>query len=77
MHYDSYQSAKGSADHNIGAWDHSGHERNMIYDPDKKITRCFGSGYITHNNTINKVIAGINTAGAVLNTISWIREGRA
>lgn len=77
VHYDSYQSAKGSADHNIGAWDHSGHERNMIYDPDKKITRCFGSGYITHNNTINKVIAGINTAGAVLNTISWIREGRA
>ena len=76
VHYDSYQSAKGSADHNIGAWDHSGHERNMIYDPDKKITRCFGSGYITHNNTINKVIAGINTAGAVLNTISWIREGR-
>ena len=48
----------------------------MIYDPDKKITRCFGSGYITHNNTINKVIAGINTAGAVLNTINWIREGR-
>lgn len=77
VHYDSYQSAKGSADHNIGAWDHSGHERNMIYDPDKKITRCFGSGYITHNNTINKVIAGINTAGAVLNTISWIRGGRA
>lgn len=76
VHYDSYQSAKGSADHNIGAWDHSGHERNMIYDPDKKITRCFGSGYITHNNTINKVIAGINTAGAVLNTINWIREGR-
>lgn len=76
VHYDSYQSAKGSADHNIGAWDHSGHERNMIYDPDKKITRCFGSGYITHNNTINKVIAGINTAGAVLNTISWMREGR-
>lgn len=77
VHYDSYQSAKGSADHNIGAWDHSGHERNMIYDPDTKITRCFGSGYITHNNTINKVIAGINTAGAVLNTISWIRGGRA
>lgn len=77
VHYDSYQSAKGSADHNIGAWDHSGHERNMIYDPDKKITRCFGSGYITHNNTINKVIAGINTAGAVLNTISRIRGGRA
>lgn len=76
VHYDSYQSAKGSADHNIGAWDHSGHERNMIYDPDTKITRCFGSGYITHNNTINKVIAGINTAGAVLNTINWIREGR-
>ncbi len=76
VHYDSYQSAKGSADHNIGAWDHSGHERNMIYDPDTKITRCFGSGYITHNNTINKVIAGINTAGAVLNTIHWIREGR-
>lgn len=76
VHYDSYQSAKGSADHNIGAWDHSGHERNMIYDPDKKITQCFGSGYITHNNTINKVIAGINTAGAVLNTINWIREGR-
>ena len=47
------------------------------HDPDKKITRCFGSGYITHNNTINKVIAGINTAGAVLNTISWIRGGRA
>lgn len=76
VHYDSYQSAKGSADHNIGAWDHSGHERNMIYDPDTKITRCFGSGYITHNNTINKLIAGINTAGAVLNTINWIREGR-
>lgn len=76
VHYDSYQSAKGSADHNIGAWDHSGHERNMIYDPDTKITRCYGSGYITHNNTINKVIAGINTAGAVLNTINWIREGR-
>ena len=76
VHYDSYQSAKGSADHNIGAWDHSGHERNMIYDPDTKITRCFGSGYITHNNTINKVIAGINTAGAVLNTINWIRDGR-
>lgn len=76
VHYDSYQSAKGSADHNIGAWDHSGHERDMIYDPDQKITRCFGSGYITHNNTINKVIAGINTAGAVLNTINWIRGGR-
>ena len=30
VHYDSYQSAKGSADHNIGAWDHSGQERNMI-----------------------------------------------
>lgn len=76
VHYDSYQSAKGSADHNIGAWDHSGHERNMIYDPDTKITRCYGSGYITHNNTINKVIAGINTAGAVLNTINYFRNGR-
>lgn len=76
VHYDSYQSAKGSADHNIGAWDHSGHERNMIYDPDTKITRCYGSGYITHNNTINKLIAGINTAGAVLNTINYFRNGR-
>lgn len=76
LHYDSVRQARSSQNLNISAWDHSGHERNMIYDPDQKITRCFGSGYITHNNTINKVIAGINTAGAVLNTINWIRGGR-
>lgn len=77
LHYDSVRQARSSQNLNISAWDHSGHERDMIYDPDKKITRCFGSGYITHNNTINKVIAGINTVGTVLNTINWIRDGRA
>lgn len=76
LHYDSVRQARSSQNLNISAWDHSGHERDMIYDPDKKITRCFGSGYITHNNTINKVIAGINTVGTVLNTINWIRDGR-
>ncbi len=73
--YSSYQAAKTAASMGIGAWDHSGHNDNgHAFDPDKKITRCFGNGIIGHNNTISKVITGINTAAAVVNTVNLFRS---
>lgn len=71
--YKTVELARLSQNHNTGAYDHSNHERGMWYDPDKKVTRCWGSGLIAHNNNINKVIAAVNTAGAIYNTVQVMR----
>lgn len=71
--YKTIELARLSQNHNTGAYDHSNHERGMWYDPDKKVTRCWGSGLIAHNNNINKVIAAVNTAGAIYNTVQVMR----
>lgn len=71
--YKTVELARLSQNHNTGAYDHSNHERGMWYDPDKKVTRCWGSGLIAHNNNINKVIAAVNTAGAIYNTVQILR----
>lgn len=71
--YKTVELARLSQNHNTGAYDHSNHERGMWYDPDKKVTRCWGSGMIAHNNNINKVIAAVNTAGAIYNTVQILR----
>ena len=71
--YKTVELARLSQNHNTGAYDHSNHERGMWYDPDKKVTRCWGSGMIAHNNNINKVIAAVNTAGAIYNTVQVLR----
>lgn len=71
--YKTVELARLSQNHNTGAYDHSNHERGMWFDPDKKVTRCWGSGMIAHNNNINKVIAAVNTAGAIYNTVQILR----
>lgn len=71
--YKTIELARLSQNHNTGAYDHSNHERGMWFDPDKKVTRCWGSGMIAHNNNINKVIAAVNTAGAIYNTVQVMR----
>lgn len=71
--YKTVELARLSQNHNTGAYDHSNHERGMWYDPDKKVTRCWGNGMIAHNNNINKVIAAVNTAGAIYNTVQILR----
>ncbi len=77
MRYASIQSARESQRFNVGAYDHSNHDRELWYDPDKKVTRCWGSGNITHNNTINKVITAVNTAGMVIGAVNAIRNIRS
>ena len=71
--YKTIELARLSQNHNTGAYCHSNHERGMWFDPDKKVTRCWGSGMIAHNNNINKVIAAVNTAGAIYNTVQILR----
>lgn len=71
--YKTIELARLSQNHNTGAYCHSNHERGMWFDPDKKVTRCWGSGMIAHNNNINKVIAAVNTAGAIYNTVQVLR----
>ena len=71
--YKTIELARLSQNNNTGAYCHSNHERGMWFDPDKKVTRCWGSGMIAHNNNINKVIAAVNTAGAIYNTVQILR----
>ena len=71
--YKTIELARLSQNNNTGAYCHSNHERGMWFDPDKKVTRCWGSGMIAHNNNINKVIAAVNTAGAIYNTVQVLR----
>lgn len=71
--YKTIELARLSQNNNTGAYCHSNHERGMWLDPDKKVTRCWGSGMIAHNNNINKVIAAVNTAGAIYNTVQVLR----
>lgn len=71
--YKTVELARLSQNNNTGAYCHSNHERGMWFDPDKKVTRCWGSGMIAHNNNINKVIAAVNTAGAIYNTVQVLR----
>lgn len=75
--YKTVELARLSQNHNTGAYDHSNHERGMWFDPDKKVTRCWGTGMIAHNNNINKVITAVNTAGMVLGAVNTIRNMRS
>ena len=77
MRYASIQSARESQRFNVGAYDHSNHDRELWYDPDKKVTRCWGSGNITHDNTINKIITAVNTAGMVIGAARAIQNMRS
>ena len=74
--YKNIAAARESQNHNTGVYDHSNHDRELWYDPDKKVTRLFGSGIISNNNTINKVITAVNVAGMAINTVNAIRHGR-
>ena len=74
--YKNIAAARESQNHNTGVYDHSNHDRELWYDPDKKVTRLFGSGIISNNNTINKVITAVNVAGMAINTVNAIRSGR-
>ena len=77
MTYKTIDAARTAQRHYTGAYDHSGHDRNMIYDPDARVTRYWGNGNITPNNTINKVITAVNTAGMVIGAVQAIRNIRS
>ncbi len=70
--FDSRAEARVSQTNCVGVYDHSNH-RNLPIDPCKKVSRLWGNGMITHNNNINKVIAAVNTAGAIYNTVQILR----
>lgn len=76
IRYKTIAEARESQKFNVGVYDHSNHDRDLWYDPDAKVTRLWGSGNITHNNTINKVITAVNTAGMVIGAVNAIRNGR-
>ncbi len=55
-------SAREAQSHNTGVYDHSNH-RDLVYDPCKKVTHCYGTGVITTNNdALNKVLTGVSVA---------------